>query len=500
MKPSAISMVPRKRNRDIGRLLPRLPTASSHGAQPPRTRGVEWRYRGKASIWICQRSNFVYRNRHLQGKRSWLRLSRRWITWRCRCDRFHWDSNGLDLDATNTWQGAFKHFRSKGEMRWTPSAAVAQNMIPAAARVEYDYSQDRRSVSVVHSEITTPDSRLEMDGFLGTRDSALEVKFQAGDLQRWDDFINSILGSVTTPKLVSGKVTWQGRILGPLAGPAFVGRLEATDARYDKLYWDKLDGDLEYSPDLFRLSNATATHGSTTANLSVELTLDGDWSFLPSSPWKLDARLNHSNSADLQSVLGTAYPMTGFVTGDFHGSGTRAEPRMDGNFVAEDIGVKDYVFDRLSGTLHVEHDEIGLSSADLRMGAGRVTGSVSYHHFSGAAGRIRSHGFGCRPRQNPSTPDPFSSNWRPDEFSSQGKRTCARSNGTRRFPDCKFKAGIGSGRQHRGRAKFRRAKRAPFLFVFAHPREGGRADDRGPGGRSACLRKIDRRSRWISIP
>jgi translocation and assembly module TamB len=75
----------------------------------------------------------------------------------------------------------------------------------------------------------------------------------------------------------------------------------------------------------------------------------------------------------------TKYPVKGLLSGDVRGSGTRAAPVLDADLNLEGIEVKGLHFDGLSGQVHWEGDEVRLTGAELRQGAGRVTGDVVYH-------------------------------------------------------------------------------------------------------------------------
>jgi translocation and assembly module TamB len=289
----------------------------------------------------------------------------------------HWDG-AVDIDSVNTWSANFKHFHTAGEMRWSPPATLPPGMIPASARVEFDYGTDNEIISLANSRITTPKMQLDFEGPLGEFDSAVEVKFHADDLLEWDDFIAAIRGPDAGMHRVGGKIDWRGRILGPLVGPSFVGHLHATGAVYDRLAWDALDGDMDYSPDGFRLTKTTMTRGATTATLDLSMKFDGGWDFLDASPWTLDARVENASSADLQSFLETSYPATGRISGEVHGGGTRAAPVLDANVVAEDIEARGWHFDRFSGQLHWQTDEVRLSHAELRGGMGMAAGDLLY--------------------------------------------------------------------------------------------------------------------------
>jgi translocation and assembly module TamB len=289
----------------------------------------------------------------------------------------HWDAR-IDVDSVNTWTANFLHFRSKGESRWSPPETLAPGKMPVTARIVYDTSEDRRDVALASSEISTPNAQIQMDGFLGAGDSALELKLHTDDVLGWDDFINVIRGADVTPSRVAGALTFRGRILGPLGGPTFTGHLSATDARFDNFYFETLEGDLEYSPDDFRLTKTTIHRGQTSANIDVFLKLDGAWGFVPQSEWTFDAQLQHAPTSDIQELFGTNYPAKGILSGTFHGSGTRIMPVFDANFTIEDAEAKGVHLDLLGGQLHLAHDEYRFTNAELRSGRGRVTGNVLY--------------------------------------------------------------------------------------------------------------------------
>jgi translocation and assembly module TamB len=290
----------------------------------------------------------------------------------------HWDG-ALDVDSVNTWDNNFRHFRSVGQTRWSPPLTTPPGTIPVTARIDYDYSMLRNAVTLSNGEIATPKMQVNMDGFLGAADSALEVKFRADDLGQWDDFIGAIRGPGASPRTIKGKVSWSGRILGPLVGPTFVGQMHAMEARYDKLYWDDIAGDMEYSPDDFHLTKTTVRRGGTSAHVDLALQLDANWGFMPASVWSLTSSIDHAPSDDLQEMFGTHYPVKGLLTGSVHGGGTRAEPVLDSNFIFDDIQSAKFHFDRLTAQLHAASNEIHLSHAELRKGPERIAGDVLYH-------------------------------------------------------------------------------------------------------------------------
>jgi translocation and assembly module TamB len=289
----------------------------------------------------------------------------------------HWDGI-VDVDSVSTWTADFKHFRSNGQSRWAPPAETAAGMIPVTALLNFDYLMDRRGAQLTQSQITTPTSHIEMDGLLSAVDSTLEASLEANNLLDWDDFINRLRGTDAEPRRVAGRAIWRGRVLGPLGGPTFAGHVQSYDARYDRLAWDEIEGDMNYSPDEFRLEHAHVRRGRSTASLDLQLKFDGAWSFLPENPWHIGVKLDHAPLDDVQGLFGTDYPAGGLLTGEFRGDGTRAAPTFDGDFELADVsawGIKAGLF---HGQLGLSHDEIRVTHVEIQKQSARVTGDFRY--------------------------------------------------------------------------------------------------------------------------
>ena len=153
---------------------------------------------------------------------------------------------------------------------------------------------------------------------------------------------------------------------GPLGGPTFAGHVKGTNSRYDRLYWDEIEGDMSYSPDGFSFTRATARRGPSSAQIEYSMALD-QWSFLPDSSWNFDVSLVRTDSDGLQSLFGTSFPVHGTVTGNFHGKGTRASPQLTGLFDVIAPEAWGWHFDRAGGELSLQHGEVRIANAEVRL-------------------------------------------------------------------------------------------------------------------------------------
>jgi translocation and assembly module TamB len=155
---------------------------------------------------------------------------------------------------------------------------------------------------------------------------------------------------------------------------------------YDGLAFDSIDGDLTYSPTELTLARGHFGRGGLQSDLDGSVTLTG-WDFLPANEWAADANFEKIPVESLQTLVGWSYPVSGLLTGQLHGGGTRAKPGVTGLFDLADAKVYGVSFNRLRGQLNAAPDEVRIANAELRVfapgteigrGAGIVTGTAGY--------------------------------------------------------------------------------------------------------------------------
>jgi len=300
-------------------------------------------------------------------------------------ESLHWNAD-VDVEAETTWSADFKTVESRGVMLWSPPVTPQASDVPAAARLPFDYSMVRRSVRIASGEISTPSSRLEINGTLGARDSSLEAMLAIDDLLPWNDFINQIRGAKAESQRVSGKAAWQGRVTGPLDAPAFSGRTKLAQFAYGRYNADELEGEMSYSPEAFRLMRTRMRRGSATAQVELALYFD-NWSFCPACAWSLETTLERAPTDDLQALIGWNYPARGLLTGHFRAGGTRAAPELSGSFDLAQVEAWGISLESARGQLSLRQNEIRISNAELRAAsrgnggrpAGVITGNFEYH-------------------------------------------------------------------------------------------------------------------------
>ncbi|GAC1637098.1 MAG: hypothetical protein NVS9B14_16700 [Candidatus Acidiferrum sp.] len=301
-------------------------------------------------------------------------------------NELHWDSM-VTADTTETWTGAFEHFEISGAMDLNPPTEVAARHIPVTGGASFRYRYDAGLLNLDTAEFDTPTSRIHASGALGKRNSILDIQFDTGSLEAFQDFVDAIRGRSTdgSKTTLSGSARWEGKLFGPLGGPTLAGHSRGERVAYGDLHFDTIEADLTYSPTELSISQGHARLGAMQADIEGSIDLD-HWIFRPENEWNADVNFEKVPLEGFQGLLKNKYPVEGTLTGQFHGKGTRENPSIAGLF--DLAGGKAYgvTFSRLRGQLNATPDAVHVANAELRLfepgkgtgGAGIVTGNAGY--------------------------------------------------------------------------------------------------------------------------
>jgi len=306
-------------------------------------------------------------------------------------NELHWDSV-ITADTIETWNGPFAHFQISGTMDLNAPGELAAQHVPVIGGASFSYRYDSQNLKLDTAQFDTPTSRIHAAGSLDKRNSTLEIEFETGALEAYEDFIDAIRGPNQdgSKTVVSGSAKWEGKLSGPLGGPTLAGHARGEKVVYGDLQVDSLEADVTYSPSELSISQGRARLGSMQADVEGSMDLD-EWVFRPENEWTADVNFEKVPLESFQEFVKDRYPVGGTLTGQFHGHGTRTNPSVSGLF---DLGEGDAYgvsFNRLRGQLNVTPEEVHISNAELRLfapgkekaGAGIVTGSAGYRFSDG---------------------------------------------------------------------------------------------------------------------
>jgi len=306
-------------------------------------------------------------------------------------DELHWDAR-VTADTMETWSGPFRHFEISATTVWETPEQPAEHHQPVSAAWKFRYRYDPGILTITSGEFETPTSRGSIDGILAPRNTTLNARFETGSLETYKDFIDRVRGaapgSAEAAKPISGSVRWDGKIVDASGGTSFQGHLRGERARYDGYSVDFVEGDLIYSPSELTLGRGHARSGTMEADIDGSLSLT-KWNFLPDNNWTAEANIEKVPAESLEQLFGMTLPVSGSLTGQFHGRGTRSQPTVTGLFDLADGKLYGLSFNRLRGQLNASPDEVRIADAELRFfppgkengrGAGIITGSAGYRY------------------------------------------------------------------------------------------------------------------------
>jgi len=304
-------------------------------------------------------------------------------------DELDWDAL-MSGDTIETWNGAFEHFEVGGKVEWDPGDVLAAGHVPVTANWQLHYRFDSGVFAISAGEFETPSSRGTLTGVIAPRNTSLDVHFETGALESYQDFIDAIAGdkrgSPNAIKEISGSAQWDGKISGTGGQTTLSGHVRGERVRYNGVALDSIEGDMSYSPAELTLARGKLRYGAMDTEIEGTLELT-KWSFLPKDEWTADVSFDKTPVETIQKLLGATYPVQGILSGQLHGHGTRTAPTVTGLFDLSEGSVIGVSFNRLRGQLNLTPDGVRISDAELRVfapgkengrGAGIVTGSVGY--------------------------------------------------------------------------------------------------------------------------
>jgi translocation and assembly module TamB len=309
-------------------------------------------------------------------------------------DELHWDAL-LSGDTVETWTGAFHDFIVGGNVHLGFPEAAAAGHFPVEGDWQFRYRDEPHILDLSYGQFETVSSRGTVSGTLGPRSTQMDFTFETTALENYRDFINAIRDAAPDSpdaiKTISGSAQWDGKISAAAGTTTFSGHLRGNKVTYETFAIDSLEGDVIYSPDEIVFAHGRAKKGSTQVGIDLALALS-DWSFLPENTWSAEVNLDSTPLDALEHLAGWSYPVTGKLTGQFHGRGTRESPTLTGLFDLADGSVYGLSFNRLRGQLTANHEEVRIANAELRLfplqtEAGRspgvLTGSAGYNFADG---------------------------------------------------------------------------------------------------------------------
>ena len=225
-------------------------------------------------------------------------------------------------------------------------------LVPVSGPAHADYLGDHRHLVIQDANLHTPGTQVRASGTLDLLEqdlhSNLRLDVVGRDLSEFDQLLTvtdlraaparaphalplKLLDSATFHGVVHGSF-FALQAVGHLASGPFEMVVERTKPQSGGemgpehlLIWDQFQGDIDYAPSRLNLLNAELVRGNTLIHTDLHLLPErtGAATYTYNQQTQITATVQSANMsvADLQSVVGTSYPIAGTVEAHAHVAG-----------------------------------------------------------------------------------------------------------------------------------------------------------------------------------
>ncbi|MHB1672667.1 MAG: translocation/assembly module TamB domain-containing protein [Acidobacteriaceae bacterium] len=313
----------------------------------------------------------------------------------------HWtgDGNGLDVHGDL--------------MLSVPRRTLG--LVPVSGPAHADYLGDHRHLVIQDANLHTPATQVHGVGTLDLLDkdlhSALRLDVAGRDLSEFDQLLTitdlratPVGAPHALPLKLLGAATFHGDVHGSFFEIKAVGHLDsgpfemvvARGAPADPmdapppqlLTWDQFHGDISYAPARLTLRNGELVRGNAAIHTALDLLPDrtGPDVYTYDKHTQITATMQATNVsvADLQSVAGTSYPVSGTLEAHAHVVGTVDDLEGSGLVTLTHAVAYGQAVPSASAVLSAEGHLLQATHVRLATASGVANGEAQYDDATGA--------------------------------------------------------------------------------------------------------------------
>ena len=313
-----------------------------------------------------------------------------------------------------SWKESIKRALVEMALEATAPAQSEPNQLPASGTLRGRYHVDSGLTEIAGLNLATPHTEINASGTIGSRTVQLRVSANTNSLNEFQPLL-SAEGQSSIPVEIGGRASFDGTLSGKVKRPDIVGRLLATDFSYvytpaappapplqqkstlasllhlgnretqpspspqlRRIHIDSLAGDVQYGGEQLAFHNGVIEQGAARLNLDGSVQLQ-DGAFSEHSPFQLNVSLRDADVKDLQSTVGTDYPVKGVVNLNLQATGTKADPHGKGNVSISGGEAYEYPIKTASADIVLANQFAQLQNIRLDAFGGSMAGTVAYN-------------------------------------------------------------------------------------------------------------------------
>ncbi|MCU1286822.1 MAG: hypothetical protein JWO13_3172 [Acidobacteriales bacterium] len=293
------------------------------------------------------------------------------------------------------WVGSPVNASAGLNLTVVPPAAPSAGSLPITARLQGTFSLPKQLLEIGELTLSTAATHIKAAGTLGSETAELTLTADTENLREFDPIISA--RETGLPVSLQGRASFKGTVAGRFVMPTVRGHLEL--AAFDSLVnlqfaprrpiagtpevpqrvrWDSMVVDLQYSPKFISVANGLLRRGASQIVFSGRSTLTKG-KFDESSAFVLQSQVRDASVSDVQSLVGTGYPVTGTLNLVATASGTMNDLRGNGRFQVTSGTILNEPFKVLHSDIRFAGREAQFSNIALSQNGAQVTGNATYN-------------------------------------------------------------------------------------------------------------------------
>lgn len=285
----------------------------------------------------------------------------------------------------STWIGSPARAETIFALDVRPPSHINPRDIPLTARANGRYHGATDEVELSDFDLASRSTEIQASGTLSTS-SSVKFGLSTTDLGEWQPILSAFSGP-QIPVNLRGRASLKGIASGKLRDFAVSGHLQMNNflttapatrsAPARQIHWDSLVADVQGSPRSVSVLHGILTRGPTAIRFDMNASLL-DGRFADTSPFTAHIQSRSADLAELQSMLGYDYPVTGRVDLSLIASGTKSEPHGEGQLVLTNGTVYGQAITRMTSDIRFGRGEAQLNNAVVLVKNGRVEGGGAF--------------------------------------------------------------------------------------------------------------------------
>jgi translocation and assembly module TamB len=288
------------------------------------------------------------------------------------------------------WKGSLRNIEAQFVCDVVPPARIQNTELPLTAHAQGLYRAGPAELRLDEFNASTRATQVRASGILSTT-ASLKVAVTTSDLGEWQPVFSAAGYAGQIPVTLKGHASFTGTATGKLTQIAIAGHLQSQDFETlipatshtpeKMLQWDAFRADIQVSPSLFAVRNASLTRNPDTLTFDFQAHLV-QRQFTDSSGVHVRADTQNADLPGVLALAGFAYPVTGTMDLHLQLGGTRADPRGQGHLLIRNGSLYGEPIERFSADLGLQNQELELRNIQLVHSDARITGEAAFNPSS----------------------------------------------------------------------------------------------------------------------